>query len=142
MVRQTLLAFVLAVFSSSAWAGATVQTVTPQLSVNSGEGYKIVTGSTAVSIGDQVMASPGGRGKIVYADGCAVDVYPGAVVTVPVKCYQPMTAGLEVPPPAAVGIPWWLVGGTAAFIGVGICAAQGCFDDDDNGGHRKPPKSP
>ena len=136
MYRGSLALTMSVILSSSAWAGPVVQAVTPQVSLNRGEGYKVVTGPTEVSIGDQVMAGPGGRGKIVYSDGCSVEVYPGAVVTVPVKCYQPMTAGLEAPPPAAVGIPWWLVGGTAAFIGVGICAAQGCFRDEDN------PKSP
>ena len=84
-----------------AMAAATVQVVQGKVSVNQGQGYKQVAAASAVSTGDQVMAAPGGRAKIVYSDGCAVDVYPGAVVTVPEKCYQPMTAGLEA-------APWWL----------------------------------
>ena len=71
------------------------------MSVNQGQGYKQVAAASAVSTGDQVMAAPGSRAKILYSDGCAVDVYPGAVVTVPEKCYQPMTAGLEAAPVAA-----------------------------------------
>jgi hypothetical protein len=92
------------------------------------------------------MAAPGSRAKILYSDGCAVDVYPGAVVTVPEKCYKPMTAGLEAAPVVAApyaGIPWVPILGAAAVIGVGACAVSGCFDDDDPGGHRvngKPPK--
>ena len=84
-----------------AMAAATVQVVQGKVSVNQGQGYKQVGAASAVSTGDQVMAAPGSRAKILYSDGCAVDVYPGAVVTVPEKCYQPMTAGLEA-------APWWL----------------------------------
>jgi hypothetical protein len=80
------------------------------------------------------------------ADGCAIDVYPGNVLAVPAKCYQPMRAGLETPcdpndpkslcPPVAHG-PYWLYGAVAAGIAVGICAASGCFREEHH--H---PKSP
>ena len=54
-------------------------------------------------------------------------------MTVPEKCYQPMTAGLEAAPvAAAAGIPWVPILGAAAVIGVGACAVSGCFDDDDH----------
>jgi hypothetical protein len=117
---------------------ATVEVVRGQVSVNQGQGFKQVAAASAVSTGDKVMAAPGGRGKIVYADGCAVDVYPGAVVTVPEKCYQPMTAGLEAAPVAAAApIPWVPIVGAAAVLGVGICAASGCFEENHH--HGKPP---
>ena len=112
-----------------AWAGATVEAVKSPVSINNGQGYQTVTKKASAANGDQVMAGAGGHARIIYSDGCVTDVYPGGVVSVG-KCYTPMTAGLEAPPPAA-GIPWWLVGGTAAFIGVGICAASGCFKDED-----------
>jgi hypothetical protein len=83
------------------------------------------------------MAGPGGRRKIVYGDGCVVDVYPGAVVTVPGKCYQPMTAGLEAPPPRP--FPWVILG--AGVFAVGICAVSGCFENEHHP-HPKPPKEP
>jgi hypothetical protein len=103
-----------------------------------GQGYKKVTASTKVSTGDRVMAPAGGRGKIVYPDGCVVDVYPGAVVTVPGKCYQPMTAGLEAPPPAP--FPWVPAVLGAGVVAVGICAVSGCFENgggtrSHDGGH-------
>ena len=107
---------------------ATVEIVQGQVSVNQGQGYKQITAASAVSAGDQVMAAPGGRGRIVYADGCAIDVYPGAVLTVPQKCYQPMTAGLEAVP-AARPFPWVPVVGAAGILAVGICAASGCFEN-------------
>jgi hypothetical protein len=116
-----------------ALAAATVQVVQGQVSVNQGQGYKQVVAPSAVSTGDKVMAAPSSRGKIVYADGCAVDVYPGAVVSVPEKCYQPMRAGLEAPVEEARPFPWVPVLGAAAVIGVGACAVSGCFEDHDHG---------
>jgi hypothetical protein len=122
---------------------ATVEVLQGQVSVNQGHGYKHIAAASAVSTGDQVMAAPGGRGRIVYADGCALDVSPGAVVTVPEKCYQPMTAGLEAPVeevrPRGAWIPYV---GAAAIIGVGACAVAGCFDDDDPGGRPPSGRSP
>jgi hypothetical protein len=113
---------------------ATVEIVQGQMSVNQGQGYKKIMAASAVSAGDQVMAAPNSRGRIVYADGCAVDVYPGAVVTVPQKCYQPMTAGLEAVPEAHP-FPWVPVVGAAAVLAVGICGASGCFE---NHHHHRP----
>jgi hypothetical protein len=127
---------------SPAMSAATVNVVKGQVSVNQGQGYKHVAGAAAVSTGDQVMAAPGSRGRIVYANGCAVDVYPGAIVTVPEKCYQPMRAGLEAPVEEARPFPWLPVLGAAAVIGVGACAVSGCFDDDDPGRRQPPGRSP
>ena len=64
-------------------------------------------------------------------------------MTVPEKCYQPMTAGLEAAPVAAARpqIPWVPIVGAAAVIGVGVCAVSGCFDDDDHD-HRPPNEKP
>ena len=149
MNRSLIICTVGILAGTPAWAGATVEAVKSPVSINNGQGYQTVTKKASAANGDQVMAGAGGHARIIYSDGCVTDVYPGGVASVG-KCYKPMTAGLEpldekalVPPPAA-GIPWWLVGGTAAFIGVGICAASGCFDDDDQcrGNKCKPPKSP
>jgi hypothetical protein len=125
-------------FISSPTLAATVEVLQGQVSVNQGQGYKQVAAASAVSTGDQVMAAPGSRGKIVYADGCAVDVYPGAVVTVPEKCYQPMRAGLEAPVEEARPFPWVPVLGAAVVIGVGACAVSGCFEHEG----RPRPRSP
>jgi hypothetical protein len=126
-----------AAFTTSAWAGATLQTITPEISLNQGDGYKQVAAATAVSNGDQIMAGPGGRGRIVYPDGCVTDVYPGGVVTVG-KCYRPMRAGLEQPVVEERAVPWVPLAAGAAVVGVGICAVAGYFDDDDGRGPRSP----
>jgi hypothetical protein len=122
--------------SFPALAAATVEVVKGQVSVNQGQGYKQVAAGSAVSTGDRVMAAPGGRGRIVYANGCAVDVHPGAVVTVPEKCYEPMRAGLEAPVAEAAHPyygAWIPYVGAAAVVGVGACAVAGCFNDNDPG---------
>jgi len=129
-------------FISSPTLAATVEVLQGQVSINQGQGYKQVAAASDVSTGDQVMAAPGSRGKIVYADGCAVDVYPGAVVTVPEKCYQPMRAGLEAPVEEARPFPWVPVLGAAAVIGVGACAVSGCFENEEEGRRPPRPRSP
>jgi hypothetical protein len=137
-----VLAFGLGILVSLPAMAATVEVVKGKVLVNQGQGYKEIAAARAVSTGDQVMASPASRGRILYADGCAIDVGPGAVVTVPDKCYQPMRAGLEAPVEQARPFPWVPVLGAAAVIGVGACAVSGCFDDDDNGRRQPPGRSP
>ena len=139
MSRLFSIALAAGAFISLPALAAKVEVVQGTVSVNQGQGYKQVAAASDVSPGDQVMAAPGARGKIVYSDGCAVDVYPGAVLTVPGKCYQPMRAGLEpVAAPVAAPIPWLPIVGAAAVIGVGVCAVSECFDGDDP--HHRPPK--
>jgi hypothetical protein len=131
---------------SPAWAvGTTVQVVRGDVTVRQGDGgFRQINGATEVYTGNQVMVAPGGLAKIVYPDGCVTQVGPGAVASVG-KCTPPMTAGLECDPatdpkclaPPVARTPWWLIAGVAAGIGVGICAAQGCFKEEH---HR--PKSP
>jgi hypothetical protein len=132
MLRKASTAFIIIsvaglALGSPAWAGARVETVAPQVSLNRGQGWTVVTASAEVSNGDQVMAGPAGHAKIVYADGCVTDVYPGGVASVG-KCYKPMTAGPPCDPntdpkclvPAAAGVPWWVV---PVGIGIGVAAA-------------------
>jgi hypothetical protein len=169
MLRPPCIAFLMGVaVSSSAWAQATatvepaatvepvkaqatatatVQPVKAHVSINRGHGYKEVAASTEVFPGDQVMAGPGGHAKIVYAEGCVVDVYPGAVVGVAGSCKvataKPMLAGLECDPntdpkclaPVAVpGTPWW-VWPVAAGLIVGAACAGFCEEEEHHHPH-------
>jgi len=131
------IAFVCGVLASlSAWA-ATVESVQPQVSINRGKGFKeVVTGPSEASAGDQVMASPGGHGRVVYSDGCVVDVYPGAVVTVQASCKaaKPMMLGETCDPkelncpPAVPGTPWWVYPAAAGLI-VGAACVGFCEEE-------------
>ena len=73
--------------------------VSGQVSINRGKGFKPVVKTTQANVGDQVMVRPDSQAKIVYSEGCAVEVNPGAVVGVAGSCKvamaKPMTAGLE-----------------------------------------------
>lgn len=85
--------------------------------VNQGRGYAPLHGAGPVQAGDSVMADLRGTGRIVYDDGCVVDVRPGSVVTVsdtspcarPATAFEPST-GLVVAGGAAA------LGGVAAAL--------------------------
>ena len=129
-------AFVLGLSCVPAWA-ITVEVVKGEVSVKQGEGFRKIAGPTEVYRGDKVMAAPGGQAKILYANGCVVPVGPGGVATVG-ECKQPMTAGLEAPPPVvAAPIPWVPIVLGAGVIAVGICAVSGCIHDEDHGHKHK-----
>jgi hypothetical protein len=122
----------------------TVEVLKGDVSVKQGDGFQKINGTTEVYYGDKVMTAPAGMARIIYPDGCVVKVGPGGIATVG-ECKQPMTAGLECDPstddkclaaPPAPKTPYWLYGGIAAGIAVGICAAQGCFREEHH------PRSP
>ncbi len=86
------------------------------VAISHGYGFQQIAGKTEVEGGDSVIASPGGHAKIVYADGCVVDVNPGAVVTV--QETSPCKAGALPVGSAALGgghVGWYVVG--AAVVG-------------------------
>jgi hypothetical protein len=65
---------------------ATVNALQGQVLVNSGQGYRLVDGSTQVPPGGTVVANPGAIAHVVYAGGCRVTVEPGSVYPI---AYQP-----------------------------------------------------
>src|ERR1700730_2364827 len=79
--------------SSSSWAAtsATVQPAQGVVLINYVNGFKQVKKSFKAKVGDSVMVSPDGAAKIAYADGCTVDVQPGAVTTI--AALSPCAAG-------------------------------------------------
>ena len=117
---------------------ATVEPVAGKVSLNRGQGFKEVTGRAQANAGDQVMVNPGGRAKIVYLEGCMVDVRPGAVVGIAGSCKvamaKPMTAGLEPVVAAPVAFPWGAaVLGTA--LAVGVACIGFCQNEEDHRHH-------
>ena len=88
--------------------------------VNRGGGYQTVPGSTEVAPGASVMADPGGSAKIIYADGCTVQVLPGAVVTVAAQPPCLVTGATEPAPGMGTGISdtTLAIGGVALVGGV------------------------
>ena len=84
MRPMTVIAPLMSIFLASTSAvAATVKPVHGTLLVNAGSGYKPLLVPMEVAGGSQVMANPGGRGEIAFADGCVLKVEPGQVVTIP-----------------------------------------------------------
>jgi hypothetical protein len=69
------------IFAGSALA-ATVNPIKGQVLLNRGDGYKLVSESTDAAPGAQVIVNPLSVGQVVFADGCAVKLEPGAVFTI------------------------------------------------------------
>jgi hypothetical protein len=121
--------------SLAASGAATVEVIQGQVSINRGEGFKPAAGSIEARIGDLVMASPGGKARIVYSGGCAVDVHPGAVVAVQqgaCTVAKPMMLGPACDPsrddkclapvgPAVPGTPWYVYPAAAGLIVAATC---------------------
>ena len=65
--------------------GASVQSIQGEISINRGDGFRAVTAPIQTRAGDLVRASRGSRAKVVYKDGCVVEVKGGTVVRVGTK---------------------------------------------------------
>ncbi len=94
---------------------ATLQSVTGEVLINSGAGYRPVTSGSEAKVGNIVMASPGARAWLVYPDKCTVLVNPGAVVTV--RAESPCAGGYARASPDNTGA-YYL--GAAALGGMGF----------------------
>ena len=85
MARRVLLSALCVGFavllSTSSWA-ATAEPTEGALMINKGKGFKQVEHRVVAKVGDTLMVSLGGHAKLVYADGCKVDIEPGAMTTV------------------------------------------------------------
>jgi hypothetical protein len=100
---------------------ATVQTLAGSVYIDRGSGYTNVGGSTSAKPGDLVMAKAGGRGEILYDDGCRQAVDVGAVVMV--GAASPCQSGLG---PVDHD---YILAGMAIAAGVGIAAVLSNDDD-------------
>ena len=119
-----LSAFLLAGVLSLPALAATVDSVQAPVSLNTGNGFRHIAGTTGAKVGDQVMAGPGGSAKIVYGDGCVEQVDPGTVVTV--KEAPPCQVGAHPARPYIIG---------AAVVGGAV--AIGVIVSNNNNGNKK-----
>ena len=116
--------FSVLIVASPAWA-TTVESEAGEVFIDRGQGFAPVSGSTPAQAGDMVMAMAGGRGVIIYDDGCREVVEVGDVEMV--DEVSPCAAGLSE---AAVDNVYLYTG--LAVVGIaGIIIALS--DDDDNG---------
>lgn len=86
-----------------------------------GSGYRLATGPAQLSVGDTVLANPGGSAQVAYDDGCVVVIKPGMVFTV--TDISPCKAGQTT---QTAGSNWPLIlGGVAVAGGLGLALAGG-----------------
>lgn len=105
--------FVSALLSSAPALAATLQVAGP-VSVNTGSGFRPVTGTVEVNPGDRILVGNGGSAQIVYSASCSTGVSPGAVATVAASA--PCTATTPNVPTNAVLIGAAVAGGVGAAV--------------------------
>jgi len=66
-------------------SAATLDSVTGQVAVNRGDGFRLVEGTVQTGAGDLIKAGPSGSANLIYADGCVVKVKPGSLLRVSAK---------------------------------------------------------
>jgi hypothetical protein len=126
---------------------ATVDGVQGQVEINRGAGFTPVVAGTDAKVGDILMANPGGSARVVYPDGCAVEIRPGGVVSIGAQspCHARYSVG-----ECQNSDPKDLRPCEAPFVhsllpfAIGTAIAGGAFlissENDDNG--RPKPRSP
>ena len=74
----------LGVLLGSPSVAATVEPIQGDVSINQGGGVfrPILVDRLRATIGDALMVRPGGRARIVYEDGCVVEVKPVVTATI------------------------------------------------------------
>jgi LPXTG-motif cell wall-anchored protein len=98
---------------------ATVGSIQGEVSVNRGDGFRRVTGSSSAKTGDSVMVGSGSSAQVSYEDGCVVNVNPGAVYTVTQT--SPCASGANETPQTGITTGQMAVGGALlAGAGAGI----------------------
>lgn len=90
-MRQLGIAMAAAVVTCTSAIAAQVSPETGETLVNTGSGFKPISGPTEVASGAQVMVRPGGSAFIVYSDACSTRV--GSERVWAVQAAAPCSAG-------------------------------------------------
>ena len=121
-------AFWLALWAGPCAFAASVTAEQGQVLLNTGQGYRLVQGSTKVNPGDMVVVNPGGMARITYDDGCVTEVRPPAVTAIsaqsPCQLKQQNQGSPQEEPQGGTGglTTTHVVLGTAAIVGAGVAA--------------------
>jgi hypothetical protein len=126
-------AMAIALTVSGSVHAATVSAVQGQVLVSSGQGYRLVDGSTRLDPGGMVVANPGAVAHVLYPGGCRVTVEPGSVYQIasqaPCQTSEPTQVGglsdkgdkgSSQPATTSSGMNPWLLGGAALAVGAGV----------------------
>jgi hypothetical protein len=113
----------LAVFVAPMTQASTLDEIEGMVFVNRGDGYVAAVNGVQVQPGDSVVANPGGRGQVVYDDGCIDIVEEGRVVLV--REVSPCD------PPVDLGAYALYAAGIAGAIGLGVALLNSDTRSDD-----------
>jgi hypothetical protein len=120
----TVLAVALSLTIAGSVHAATVRAVQGQVLVNSGQGYRLVDGSTTLGVGGTVVANPGAIAHVIYPGGCRVTVEPGTIYQIasqpPCQSSEDKGAKDSSTATASSGTNPWLLAGGALVIGGGV----------------------
>ena len=124
-----VLASCLCVWASPCAFATTVTAEQGQVLLNTGQGYRLVQGSTNVNPGDMIVVNPGGLARIIYDDGCVREVRPPTVTAISSQspCQLKQGPPQDDPPGESQGgtggiSTTHVVLGTAALVGGGVAA--------------------
>jgi hypothetical protein len=120
--------FWLGLWASPCAFAATVTVEQGQVLLNTGQGYRLVQGSTNVNPGDMIVVNPGGMARITYDDGCVTEVRPPAVTAI--SSHSPCQQNQSSPEGEPQGEPHGGIGGIStthvvlgtALVGGGVAA--------------------
>jgi hypothetical protein len=121
-------AFWLALWAGPCAFATSVTAEQGQVLLNTGQGYRLVQGSTNVNPGDMIVVNPGGMARITYDDGCVTDVRPPAVTAIsaqsPCELKQQKQSSPQDDSQGDHGgiTTTHVVLGTAAIVGAGVAA--------------------
>lgn len=112
----------LAVVAGTAEA-ALLTNIQGPVSVNTGQGFRLVTTAVDLKPGDRVMVGNGGTAQLIYNDACITRVDGSGVVVVQQAAPCGLTTGQVQPTPGPGGVPTTVViAGGVVIVGGGIYA--------------------
>lgn len=116
--------FWLGLWASPCAFATTVTAEQGQVLLNTGQGYRLVQGSTNVNPGDMIVVNPGGMARITYDDGCVTEVRPPAVTAISSQspCQQKQSSPEGEPHGGIGGISTTHVVLGTALVGGGVAA--------------------
>lgn len=110
-------------------SAASLSGVQGEVLVNAGQGLKPVTGAANLKAGDIVIAQKGSA-KLIYPDGCTINIDPGASATISEKSPCAAQASTQTgqvaaaAPAAGLSTTALVVGGVAIAGGLALAASQ------------------
>lgn len=119
MKMAALISGVLCLATASAASAATLTPVSGSVLLNTGAGYKPVSGSVEVKPGDSILVNAGGKAELAYGVCATYEITPGDVVYVAEDKSIPC-AGAVLGAGGGIGTGTLLIGAAAVAVGVGI----------------------